>query len=91
VRDNSQAAVATITGAVLGGIAGYLFFTERGRALRRQLEPALDDCSRELNSFRLTIEKAAEVAQEGWKLLNEATGSGSHDTRYASANQTSPF
>ena len=82
---------ATITGAVLGGIAGYFFFTERGRELRRQLEPALDDCLRELNSFRVTVEKAVGVAHDGWKLLNEAMEPGSQNTRYPSTNQTSPF
>ena len=62
MRDDSWAVTATIAGAVIGGIAGYFLFTERGRALRRQLEPALDDCVRELNSFRHTVEKAAGVA-----------------------------
>jgi gas vesicle protein len=91
VSDNSRATAAAITGAVLGGIAGYLFFTERGRELRRQWEPALDAWARELDSFRLTIEKASGVANEGWKLLNEAMGPGLQDTRYPSTKQTSPF
>ena len=84
--------VASVVGAVIGGLAGYLFFTEHGRSLRRQLEPALDDFSRELNSFRATVHKAAGVANEGWKLLNEAMGeSGGEQPRYASSRQTSPF
>jgi len=92
VRDNSQAALATIAGAVIGGFAGYLFFTERGREWRRQFEPALDDWARELNSSRLAIEKAAGVARESWRLLNDAAGTRqAHDARYPSVNQTSPF
>ena len=59
---NSRAMAAAIVGAVVGGVAGYLFFTDDGRRLRRQLEPALDDFARELNSFRSTINKAAGVA-----------------------------
>lgn len=90
MSDNSQAALATITGAVIGGIAGYFFFTDRGRELRRRFEPALDDWARELNSSRLTIEKAAGIAQESWKLLTEATAAGSNNIRYPSVNQT-PF
>jgi gas vesicle protein len=82
---------ATIAGAVIGGVAGYLFFTERGRELRRQIEPALDDFARELNSFRMTVEKAAVVANQGWKLLNEAMEPGPQNTRYPTAHQTSPF
>jgi len=91
VTDNSRAIAATVAGAVIGGMAGYFFFTERGRMLRRQLEPALEDFTRELNSFRLTIEKAAGVASEGWRLLNEAMESGPSDTRYPTPHQTSPF
>ena len=84
---------ATIVGAVIGGVAGYFLFTERGRALRRQLEPALEDFARELNSFRSTIAKAAGVANEGWQLLNDAMGESGQATqsRYPSARQTSPF
>ena len=88
---NSRAIAATITGAVIGGVAGYFFFTERGRDLRRQLEPALDDLARELNSFRSTVNKAAGVASEGWKLLNDAMGDIPPSARYPSPRQTSPF
>ena len=88
---NSRALAATVVGAVIGGMAGYLFFTEQGRALRRQLEPALDDFAHELMSFRATVQKAAGVPNEGWKLLHEALGEGSPPPRYAGPHQTSPF
>jgi len=90
---NDKAVLATVLGAVAGALAGYLFFTERGRALRRQIEPALEDLARELNSFRGTVQRATSVANEGWKLLNEALGE--HATqqpaRFPSAHQASPF
>ena len=87
-----KAVAATIVGAVIGGMAGYLFFTDRGRELRRQIEPALDDIARELNSFRVTLQRAAGVANEGWKLLNETLGEGGQQSpRYAAPHQTSPF
>ena len=38
---NSRALAATVVGAVIGGAAGYLFFTEHGRSLRRQLCPGI--------------------------------------------------
>ena len=83
---------ATLVGAVIGGLAGYLFFTDRGRELRRQIEPALDDIARELNSFRGTVQRAAGVASEGWKLLNDTLGdTGQHAPRYPGGHQTSPF
>jgi gas vesicle protein len=87
-----KAVLATVIGAVIGGIAGYLFFTQRGRELRREIEPALDDIARELNHFRGTVQRASSVASEGWKLLNEALGEGGEQPpRYPGAHQTSPF
>jgi hypothetical protein len=74
---------------VIGGVAGYMFFTDAGRALRRQIEPALDDFVKELNSFRTTFQRAAGVASEGWKLLNETFGENA--PRYAGSQQSSPF
>jgi len=90
---DSRAMAAAMVGAVVGCVAGYLFFTDEGRRLRRQLEPALDDFARELNSFRTTINKAVGVANEGWHLLNEAMGDTGQaaQSRYPSARQTSPF
>jgi gas vesicle protein len=89
--NNSRAVAATIIGAVIGGVAGYLFFTDHGRAVRRKIEPALDDFARELMSFRSTVQKAAGVANEGWKLLSDALGEGQPPPRYAGPRQTSPF
>jgi len=91
VRDNTQALAATVVGAVIGGLAGYFFFTERGRALRRQFEPAVEDIARELISFRTTVEKAGGVAKEGWKLLNDVLAEGENSARYSTTRQSSPF
>jgi len=88
--NNSREMTATLVGAVIGGIAGYLFFTDRGRTIRRQIEPTLEDFSRELMSFRATVQKAGGVASEGWKLLNEALGESSSSPRFP-GRQTSPF
>ena len=91
MTDNQRIMAATIAGAAIGGAAGYLFLTRRGRELRRQIGPALDDLARELSSFRLTAQKAAGVANQGWRLLNEAIDYELENTRYPSPHQTSPF
>jgi hypothetical protein len=91
VADNSRGIAAAIVGAVIGGLAGYLFFTEQGRRMRRSIEPALDDMARELIAFRGTVQKAAGVASEGWKLLNEALGEDSRPMPRYPGGQTSPF
>jgi gas vesicle protein len=62
---------ATIVGAIVGGIAGYLFFTERGKAMRRQLEPALEEFARELSGFRTSVERLSNIASEGWSALSQ--------------------
>lgn len=72
MRDNAQAIAATVVGAVIGGLAGYMFFTESGRAWRRQLEPQLEDLMREINQFRGTLAKASSAASEGWRMVNDA-------------------
>ncbi len=81
--NNSREMAATIVGAIVGGVAGYLFFTERGRRVRRQIEPALEDFSRELLKLRNTVQEATGVAEESWKLLNDTFGeAGTSPTRY---------
>jgi gas vesicle protein len=92
VMDNSRAIAASVVGAVIGGVVGYLFFSEHGRSLRRQIEPALDDLSRELASFRSTVQKASGVANESWKLLSETLGDSERQPlRYPNTHQSSPF
>jgi len=89
---DNRTVAATIVGGIVGALAGFLLFTQRGRTLRRQLEPALDDFARELSHFRDTVNKAVGVAGEGWKLLNEAVGDrGVPPTRYPTPHQSSPF
>jgi hypothetical protein len=86
-----QIVTATLFGAVLGGLAGFLFFTDRGRAVRRQLEPALDDFVRELSSLRGTVQRAADVAGESWRLLNDMISEPAQPTHRFPGGQTSPF
>jgi hypothetical protein len=89
---NSRTIAATVAGAVIGAFAGYIFFTDRGRAVLYSLEPPLEDLRRELAQLRLTMQKAAGVANEGWELLNDTIGSvGRQSRRMPSAHQTSPF
>jgi gas vesicle protein len=62
-------------GATLGAIAGaavaYLFFTEQGREVRDQIEPAVDELMGEFRKFRGTIEKLGSMAEEGLRALEE--------------------
>jgi gas vesicle protein len=89
--NDRQAVAATLLGAALGGIAGFLFFSDRGRRLRRQIEPALDDFVRELNSLRGTVQRAADVAGESWRLVTDIVREPAQPSHRYPGGQTSPF
>ena len=86
-----QVLVATLVGAALGGVAGFLFFTDRGRRVRREIEPALEDFVRELSSLRGTVQRAADVAGESWRLLNDMVREPAQPSHRYPGGQTSPF
>lgn len=91
MNERAQMAVVTLVGATIGGLTGYLFFTEGGRRLRRRLEPSFDEVNRELNRFRETLQKAARAADEGWRLIDEITTGRSSNGPGASPRQVAPF
>ena len=86
-----QVLAATLVGAALGGLAGFLFFTDRGRRVRREIEPALEDFVRELSSLRGSVQKAADVAGESWRLLNDMVREPAQPSHRFPGGQTSPF
>jgi len=90
MRSNNTAVI--IGGALLGAVAGYLFFSEGGREFRLRLERSIEDAVRELSSFRDTMERAAAVVNDGRRILNDAMGDKARQPmRYPNARQTSPF
>jgi hypothetical protein len=74
VEERSRVLVATVMGAVAGGVMGWLYLTVGGRRVRESIEPKLDDFIRELTRVRGTVEKARTAANEGWRSINEITG-----------------
>jgi hypothetical protein len=74
VDERSRVLLATCLGAVAGGVWGWLYMTENGRRVRDQIEPKLDDFLHEITRMRGTVEKARNVASEGWRSLNDVTG-----------------
>jgi hypothetical protein len=92
MNERSRVLFASVLGAVIGGTVGYLYMTEDGRRLRRQIEPGLDDALGEINRLRGAIHKAQTVAREGWLTLNELTGEGSHPASWGGVPPArSPF
>jgi gas vesicle protein len=74
MNERSVVALGAIVGAALGGMAAYLFLTERGRELRLELEPRLDDLMRDLGSFQTTVARARDAAAEGLRVIGDVTG-----------------
>lgn len=89
--DRQRGMIAAVIGAVAGGIAGYMLFTERGRELRRRLEPALEDFAHELVQLRGTVNRAVGVASQGWNVINEALGERERGATFPTHHQTNPF
>ena len=81
--ERSRVLLATLLGAVAGGVWGWLYMTEQGRRVRSQIEPKLDDFIRELHNVRGTVEKARTAANEGWRSLSEMTGGGAQGSRWS--------
>ncbi len=71
MNDTSRVLVSTLIGAAIGGLVGYLYLTPGGRRLRDEIEPRLDDFSREVRKLRSAITKAQAVADESWRSFNE--------------------
>jgi hypothetical protein len=67
-----------------------MLFTDRGRELRRRLEPAIEDFARELTQLRGTVNRAMGIASEGWHVLNDALGDRAPGN-YPTPRQTNPF
>lgn len=74
--ERSRVLMATLVGAVVGGVGGWLYMTENGRRVRDQIEPKLDDFMNEIARLRGTVEKARTAANEGWRSLNDVAGGG---------------
>ena len=69
--ERSQVLVATMLGAVVGGVFGCLYLTERGRYVRDQIEPVFDKVIDELQQTRTTLEKAREAVEEGRRTVDD--------------------
>jgi gas vesicle protein len=55
MKDRQTIVGGALLGALVGAVAGYLFFTERGRRLRRDIEPELQTIVREAVRLGKTV------------------------------------
>lgn len=71
--DRTKVLVATLAGAVVGGIVGYLYLTDDGRRLRGRVEPQIDGFVSELRRLKHTVAKARAAADESWRTLQDVS------------------
>jgi gas vesicle protein len=71
VEDRARVLMSACLGALIGGVAGYLFLTEDGRRVRERLEPGMDDLLREMRHLRSSAEKARLAALEGIQTFSD--------------------
>ncbi len=71
MEDRERVLMSACLGAIIGGVAGYLFLTEDGRRVRERLEPGMDDLLREMRHLRSAAEKARLAAAEGLMTVSE--------------------
>ena len=71
MNEQAKVCAGAMVGAVVGAAAAYLFFTDRGQAMRDRIEPAVDDLMREFHKFRRTIEKVGDMANDGLRAFQE--------------------
>jgi len=72
VDERSQVLLSTILGAIAGAVVGGLYLTERGRRVRDQIEPTLDNFVSEIERVRGTVDKAREAARDGRQAFEDA-------------------
>jgi gas vesicle protein len=69
--DRSAILIGALAGALIGGAAGYLYFTESGRRVREEFEPRMNDVIAELQRARLAAARAVNAAGEGWQSVRQ--------------------
>ena len=69
--DRSRVLLSACLGAIVGGLAGYLYMTEDGRRVRDRLEPGMDEMVREVRRLRGAVDSARLAAREGWAAVED--------------------
>ena len=68
--DGSKVVLAAVVGAALGSLAGYLFLTERGRQLRRDLDLRLGALADDLASLQATVARVGAATENGLRIVS---------------------
>jgi hypothetical protein len=67
--DRARIALSMGIGAAVGGFVGFLLFTDRGRAFRRELEPQLEDLFGEAQRLTTAFDRTRRAVKDGLATL----------------------
>ena len=65
MRDRTAVLIGLAAGAVVGGVAGWLWLSEDGRRLRVRLEPRLQDLANQAMALSASASRLKVVARQG--------------------------
>jgi len=71
MRDRTAVLLGLTAGAIVGGVAGWLYLTEDGRRLRERLEPKIDQIAECAGALRASALRAQRAAAESWRSVQE--------------------
>jgi hypothetical protein len=84
--ERSVVVLGAVAGAALGGLAGYLFLTERGVVVRRDLVARINALVREAGELQRAIGRARVIVADTLR----ASRGGAHDHTWDASRQSPP-
>ncbi|MPY89537.1 MAG: hypothetical protein GEU99_16620 [Luteitalea sp.] len=77
MADRERVLLSALAGAAIGAAAGFLMLTNRGRTVRGQIEPKLDEFLGNVDQLKASVRKARQVAEASWhsfqQIIDETT------------------
>ena len=71
MRDRLAVLGGAVVGAVVGGVAGYLYLTESGQRLRESLEPRIGELAERADAIRTSARRIQQAGAESLRTLQQ--------------------
>jgi hypothetical protein len=70
VDDRGRVLLSVFIGAAVGGLFGFIAFTDAGRRFRQHLEPQLESLVDDTQRLRQTFERVGSAALDTWQSVS---------------------